>query len=239
MSTRGAVAIKNGSDITKDWIGVYNHFDSYPNGLGRDLWEHLQDKDIKRFADELLSYGDWREYLNGGICEYCGQKKGQPCNIGAVYGFGFKNLNGPEYQSHENLIAHYKKEDCRDPVQRAKEEWKIFENVKKTGYPDPKCKYHEHSDQKAGQSSEFDALFIEWVYVIDTSKYTITVLTGVRDKGRHTEYNIKGDPFTSPNYMWVKVDTWKINELPDYEKTDKKGDRLGNKYYKLNKEDNE
>jgi len=77
MSTRGCVAIKK----ERTWEGVYNHFDSYPSGLGQDLWDYLQGKDLKEFAEELLNFGDWREYLNGGICEYCGKKLGQPCNI--------------------------------------------------------------------------------------------------------------------------------------------------------------
>ncbi len=39
MSTRGSVAI----GTPKNWRGVYNHWDSYPTGLGRSIWQHLQE----------------------------------------------------------------------------------------------------------------------------------------------------------------------------------------------------
>jgi len=76
MSTRGCVAIKQGGS----WVGVYNHSDSYPTGLGKELWDYLKEvKDLKRFADELLSYDDWRNFRSGGVCQYCGKVgKGQP-----------------------------------------------------------------------------------------------------------------------------------------------------------------
>ena len=39
MSTRGCVAIG-----TPDaWRGVYNHYDSYPTGLGSAVWHHIQE----------------------------------------------------------------------------------------------------------------------------------------------------------------------------------------------------
>jgi len=66
MSTRGCVAI----GTPEHWQGVYNHWDSYPTYLGAKLWEHLhpngQLRDLNAFAEDLLMYGDWREYLNRG-----------------------------------------------------------------------------------------------------------------------------------------------------------------------------
>lgn len=75
MGTRGCVAVG-----TPDrWIGCYNHFDSYPTGLGADVWAEW--KENPNLPEDLLKFGDWREYLNGGICEYCGKKRGQPHSI--------------------------------------------------------------------------------------------------------------------------------------------------------------
>lgn len=69
MSTRGCVAI----GTPKAWRGVYNHYDSYPTGLGKMLWDHIRGKDLKDFAEKLLGYDDWESYLKGGICEWCGK----------------------------------------------------------------------------------------------------------------------------------------------------------------------
>jgi len=80
MSTRGCVAI----GTPKAWRGVYNHYDSYPTGLGKILWDHLSGRNLKDFAKELLNYDDWRSYLNKGICEYCGKKTTQPHSISGV-----------------------------------------------------------------------------------------------------------------------------------------------------------
>lgn len=146
MSTRGCVAICQGDG----WQGVYNHSDSYPSGLGKKLWEHLQGKDLKQFAEELLSYGDWREYLNGGVCEYCGKKVGQPHSISGVI-----------------FAQRQEKASCPE----------IQDDLNRTGYPDPEANHHEHgegvSDQMTDQAS--DPLFIEWVYVLDPRSGLVTV----------------------------------------------------------------
>lgn len=75
MGTRGCVAVGN----PNKWIGLYNHWDSYPSGLGADVWEEW--KRNSNLPEELLKYDDWRSYLAGGICEYCGKKRGQPHSI--------------------------------------------------------------------------------------------------------------------------------------------------------------
>lgn len=80
MGTRGIVAIKQ----AKGWKGIYNHFDSYPEGLGKDLLEHLSYlKSIKRldiFKNNLLKCTTWQQYKNLGLCPYCNEF-GSPCNI--------------------------------------------------------------------------------------------------------------------------------------------------------------
>jgi hypothetical protein len=57
MSTRGCVAVGN----PKLWTGRYNHSDSYPSGLGKEVWGMLKrgmdPADIlEEFGDEITSH---------------------------------------------------------------------------------------------------------------------------------------------------------------------------------------
>lgn len=62
MSTRGCVAV----GVPRKWEGIYNHCDSYPSGLGKDLWDILRhQKDLKGFAERLLKCGSWPGFLAG------------------------------------------------------------------------------------------------------------------------------------------------------------------------------
>jgi len=53
MATRGIIAEPHGDS----WWGVYHHWDSYPGGLGRELWHLYQDRyhgDIGAMRTELV-----------------------------------------------------------------------------------------------------------------------------------------------------------------------------------------
>lgn len=168
MSTRGCVAIED----EDGWVGVYNHYDSYPDGLGKELYDRLSGKttnELKEFANELLEYGDWRGFVNKGMCKYCGKKKGQPHTIsGVIMGLGMGDTT--------TEISGEKSEKRKEAL----------ENVKKCGYPDPEAIWHEHTDSSNEITSEKpDPLFIEWVYVVVPSEQRIKVLCHhrVRDDG--------------------------------------------------------
>lgn len=48
MGTRGAIA----RAVSDGWVGKYHHWDSYPRGLGRSLWNHLHghfQSDVEKF----------------------------------------------------------------------------------------------------------------------------------------------------------------------------------------------
>jgi hypothetical protein len=200
MSTRGCVAIKHGGK--EQWLGVYNHSDSYPTGLGKELWDYLHQPEVNliRFSVELLKYGDWRDYLGGGICPYCGKVGfGQPCNI-------------------------------RGDIYLAGVEGKMF--------PDPDAKYHKHSDPDSkirSTKAKYDALFIEWVYVVDPIARTITVLTSARDKGEHTESNSPTNKWKAPNYCYANVIIIPLDDTePVWERIEEIGGAISDLYYKTN-----
>lgn len=145
MSTRGCVAVKQ----QQGFKGVYNHYDSYPEGLGKDIWDYLQNEmkttPLAKITKQLLKYDDWRNFLNGGICEYCGKVgKGHPHSI-----------------SGEICIEPYTNEQVK-------------QNVKDTEFPDPKSKYHSHG-KLADKITEKDVPdnWLEWIYVIDVKNRSL------------------------------------------------------------------
>lgn len=222
MFTRGCVAIKTDDG----WKGVYNHWDSYPTALGKDLWDHLHEakkgdshtyhclecgkcfkdnllvavhhheqivaykcpycrgkigRDLNEFAEKLLQFVDWREYLNNGVCEYCGKRLGQPCSISGVLLCLYSTPE--EVRGYWHSIPWAK--DNPDEVKREiEQELVVLHNIEQTGYPDPKAKHHSHVTRDQAQMTHLDAnpLFIEWVYIIDSKKRTVTILAHQSDK---------------------------------------------------------
>jgi len=173
MSTRGCVAV----GTEKEWMGVYNHFDSYPRGLGKEVWYHLTKKmrDLKQFAKEIKRYDDWRNYLKGGVCEYCGKKGlSQPYSIGKIYGYFELGKKDPELE----------------------------ENLRRTGYLDPEMKYHKHGELKGPSmtSRNPDPLFIEWVYVINLGKRSLIILANESDN--KTNGAVRNYPILRKDGYW-------------------------------------
>ncbi len=198
MSTRGSVAIGTPSN----WRGVYNHWDSYPTGLGRDVWQHLQEvlangTSLEEFARELLTYDDWRAYLNRGICEYCGKRTSQPHTISGVIACRTdkKFETKAEMREYYRSLPAWKGRES-DIARAVKLEWQIRDNVARTGYPDPEVKYHEHDTRPVEEqhitSDNPDPLFIEWVYVIDPSAGTFHVLAN-NGKSTPATATLKGE----------------------------------------------
>lgn len=183
MSTRGCIAI----GTPQKWRGVYNHWDSYPTGLGVEVWQHVQTllksgRTLDDFAKDLLAYDDWRAYLNQGVCEYCGKKTSQPHTISGV----ICHRSGERFETKDEMRAHYRSFPAwrgRDAdIERVVElEWQIRENIARCGYPDPDQKYHAHDTRPAEEqhitSENPDPLFIEWVYVVDPATATFHVLS--------------------------------------------------------------
>lgn len=189
MGTRGVVAVRTGP---KTWKGVYNHWDSYPTGLGADVWAEITEHGIEKVAKEMLKYGDWREYKSKGICEYCGQKVGQPHSISGKI-ISPASIFSPELvkkyadiKTPGELTAKLLTEPTlgRDPhiiARSVLQDFDIFRALAETGYPDPKAEHHSHGQGKVDQitNETTEALWHEWVYVLDTKKKLVEVWMSV------------------------------------------------------------
>jgi hypothetical protein len=73
MSTRGCVAV----GTIRFWTGLYNHSDSYPGGLGKDVWTlaraHHQggayvtpEAGLRVFGEALLRFTRWENFTTNG-----------------------------------------------------------------------------------------------------------------------------------------------------------------------------
>ena len=180
MSTRGFV----GMGIPDQFHARYNHYDSYPSGLGPKVWTTVRqflsdDGDLYGFACTLLGYTDWRQMATDGICDYCGQRTGQPHSISGVLGIS-------DQFSHVASLAAYRATlqqrgfSAPDARRRAREEWPIVTNLRRTGYPDPEAQHHQHDtlDDSDITSETCDWVFMEWGYLIDPDAHTLHVMVG-------------------------------------------------------------
>ena len=107
MGSQGIISVKDKEGSS--WRGVFNFTLSYPSELGRELVEFLQNKDLEAVGKELLKYTHWEEFLNQGLCQYCGQG-----GMGVPYDFSddlkrirIRNekeaLTDPEGKKHKHL----------------------------------------------------------------------------------------------------------------------------------------
>ena len=153
MSTRGIVAV----GTLGRWKGVYNHSDSYPKCLGKDLYEHLTEQIIKggknlaEIGAAILMFDDWRNYISRGVCQYCGKIASQAHNINmAIYGEQKPGVyRDPECKQH-----------CHEPLEKI-------------------CHY---TRKDVGKGSD-----IEWAYIINPKANRIHVLDLYKcpDPSRH------------------------------------------------------
>lgn len=199
MSTRGCVGFYKTAKA-KQFKGVYNHFDSYPTGLGADMYEYLHNNtiDLKKMEKELFQTDDWRSYRSGGLCEYCGKLTTQAHSISGGMGEGI--------------------------------------------FPDPNCEKHSHeplTEDSYIQSTQakYDALFIEWCYIINPVTREVDIYNSMPAKGTHTCTSGDGlRSWESPNYQYIKIATYSIDEevAEDFwTGVDEASEKLYSKYSKL------
>lgn len=182
MSTSGFVGIGTPEQFT----GRYNHWDSYPTGLGMDVWTTVQrflhdDRHLKGFAQRLLGFTDWRQMASGGRCEYCGQITGQPHSMSALILIP-DDSNAPSITEYIDAVQRRTGISAGRAREIAAEEWPIIDNCRRTGYPDPAAQYHEHDARNPEESAitpeNVDWLFIDWAYLVDPARQQLHVLVG-------------------------------------------------------------
>ena len=81
MSTRSKVAIKKDFGLI---IAVYNHFDSYIEGLGKTLVEKCNSRKLaQQFVDKIADDNDYEFSLYGSEEEYC--KRNENSDLNYIY----------------------------------------------------------------------------------------------------------------------------------------------------------
>lgn len=81
MSTRSKVAIKKDLGLI---IAVYNHFDSYIDGLGKILVEKCNSRKLaQQFVDKIADDNDYEFSLYGSEEEYC--KRNENSDLNYIY----------------------------------------------------------------------------------------------------------------------------------------------------------
>ena len=84
MSTRSKVAIKKELGLV---VAVYNHFDSYIEGLGKTLVEKYNSRKLaQQFVDKIADDNDYEFSLYGSEEEYCKSNKNSDLNYIYLWG---------------------------------------------------------------------------------------------------------------------------------------------------------
>lgn len=210
MSTSAVVSVGS----PESWRGVYVHSDGYPNVLGREIWGEFASKGVSHVVEGILGSGSWAEYLSSGICGYCGKKAGRPHTISSqivtkedLQQSPYKNANGPESIAKYLLAFGW---SLGKAIDSATQSWEMLIKVRSGHYSDPEARYHKHSENSRPKSKEhFDPMWVEWVYIIDTSAGALHILTSHKNKETS---DFDWQLLTSVNLSGVEPDWTLIHE---------------------------
>lgn len=197
----GCVAVRRG----KGWRGVFYSGDGSPHILGFQLHEYLKDKDLNLFAKNLMLYDDWVDYLNNGVCEYCG-------------GIG---LGRPRIQNKAIGGIVVAQGDYPDPERR-------YHSHEYAGLARLMVRANILSRNEAQMANE-----VGWVYVVDTEKRTIEVFVTTKGSGRHKVSMPGGRWKMVENYQWLPIAVVEVDDNSDWPALKEKGLKERMRYQSL------
>lgn len=172
MGTRGAVGFRHKE---KDHV-TYNHFDSYPNGVGAQVLKQLSRFNLKN-ADELNLIRNKISEIKLINDEHLFDEKEQDIILLEIEALGFvHNDHDPEHFGNGKVDAYF----LLNPLQGS-----IISYIDKN-----------HSIPYMIESSDFltDSLFCEWAYIINLDENVIEFYRGFNQdpasKGRYVFHDI-------------------------------------------------
>lgn len=186
MGTRGVVGFRHNQ---KDYV-TYNHFDSYPTGVGAQVLKQLTCFNLKNI-NELNLIRDKISTIKLINDEYIFDKQEQDVLLREIEALGFThNDHNPEHFGNGKVDAYF----LLNPIQ---------------GSITPYIDKH-HSIPYMIESSDFlmDSLFCEWAYIINLDENVIEFYRGFNkdpeSKGRYVFQGI--DPNAEPDdYLGVAL----------------------------------
>lgn len=192
MGTRGVIAERHG----QSWRGRYHHWDSYPTGLGKSLWHVIPGVfggNLEVALNFLLrQHTSWSTIQGADWTKEAGYIEDAKCR-----------KCGKKYESgHEEKTGH-------------KFEWP------RSSDSGPKCHCHGSRNEKSGKYiTEGDDCGVEWAYVLDKKKATLTVLRHIwREKG--TQYVGIGGLSAIQPLSWEDCGTFRLDGAePDWAKVE-------------------
>lgn len=186
MSTRGAIAYRTGDG----WEGVYNHSDSYPTGLGRDLWHFIHGNDEGAVPHTAQELADLIKATPQGFSSFDPINRTKRERFAELYaGTPYANSTGVDDGRFDGPHGAYTSVEAQG------------DSRMKGCYPDPpgwkRDTRHGPTDPNSMApcgDTTCDPLFMEWVYVVDPDANLMTILAtrGVEVEGKgHDSYEHK------------------------------------------------
>jgi hypothetical protein len=219
MSTRGVIAIQNGDGF----IGRYHHWDSYPKGLGKTLYDWAQQMPLEEMLELLLHKhpagwsaivgknpklepGFYSEFNPDRKCVVCGMKYWEHYrqyyeNNGRPIPKRFKNVPKDTY-----LLTDHSPEPEKLPVDDA-----------------PQCYCHGERSEPELLVTDANAsgMGCEYAYVFNKERRTMTILSSYCDDGAKM---IGMFGMGDPEAKWCEIATVNLDgPEPDWDKIEKTG----------------